>query len=103
MERRCRVTSLAASCSGWGASAYFFFDLCSGLPLRLVEAIFLSSLSLIDCAICFDAPRSLLLGVLPSFADRAIPAACCWAFDLAGMPASPPGMPAQTHELRSGV
>src|SRR3954466_9176986 len=70
---------------GAGSKPYDFFDLCSGLPLRLVEAIFSSSFSLIDDAIDLDAPRSLLLGVSPRLADRAAPAAFCWAADLAGM------------------
>src|SRR3954453_2260797 len=64
---------------------YFFFDLCSGLPLRLVEAIFSSSFSLIDEAMDFEAPLSLLFGVSPRLAERAAPAAFCWAADLAGM------------------
>jgi hypothetical protein len=67
-----------------GASFYLDFDLCSGLPLRLVEAIFSSSFSLIDEAIDFDAPFSLLFGVSPRLADNAAPAAFCWAADLAG-------------------
>jgi hypothetical protein len=57
----------------------------AGLPARLVLAIFSSSLSLIDVAICLDAPLSLLFGVSPRLADNAAPAAFCWAFDLAGM------------------
>jgi len=59
--------------------------LCSGLPLRLVEAIFSSSFSLIDEAIDFDGPLSLLFGVSPRLADSAAPAAFCWAADLAGI------------------
>lgn len=58
---------------------------CSGLPLRLVEAIFSSSFSLIESAIDLDASLSLLLGVSPRLADKAAPAAFCWAWDLAGM------------------
>src|SRR5947209_15592900 len=60
-------------------------DLCSALPLRLVEAIFFSSFSLIEDAIDFDAPFSLLFGVSPRLADRAAPAAFCCAADLAGI------------------
>jgi hypothetical protein len=56
--------------------------------LRLVEAIFFSSDSLIDWAICFDGPFSELFDRSPRFAERAAPAAICWAFDLAGMRAS---------------
>src|SRR3954469_11318934 len=72
-----------------GVSRYFFLALCSGLLLRLVEAIFSSSFSLIDEAIDFDAPLSLLLGVSPRLADKAAPAAFCWAPDFAGMVISP--------------
>jgi hypothetical protein len=50
----------------------------------LVWAIFSSSRSDIDI-IAFEAPFSLLLGVSPRLADRAAPAAFCWAADLAGM------------------
>jgi hypothetical protein len=57
---------------------------CSGFPLRFVDAIFSSSFSLIDI-IDFDAPFSSLFGVSPRFADKAAPAAFCWAFDLAGI------------------
>ncbi len=38
------------------------FETCSGFPLRLVEAIFSSSFSLID-SIDLEAPFSLLFGV----------------------------------------
>src|SRR6185312_3220534 len=72
-----------------GGSSYFFFDECSGLPLRLVEAIFLSSFSLIELYMLFDAPLSELLGRSCSLTARAAPAAFCCAFDLAGMIASP--------------
>src|SRR6185312_15443459 len=61
---------------------------CSGFPLRLVWAIFLSSFSLIDI-IDLDAPWSLDLGVSPRLAESAAPAAFCWAADLAGMGSSP--------------
>jgi len=60
-------------------------DACSGLPLRLVEAIFSSSFSLMDSSMLRDAPFSLLLGVSPRLADSAAPAAFCCAADLAGM------------------
>src|SRR4051812_31952084 len=60
-------------------------DLCSGLPFRDVLAIFSSSFSLIDEAIDLEAPLRLLLGVSPRLAERAAPAAFCWAADLAGM------------------
>src|SRR5690606_30542791 len=61
------------------------FDLCSGLPLRLVEAISSSSFSLIDLYIDFEAPFSSLTLVSPRLADRAAPAAFCCAADFAGM------------------
>src|SRR6185312_1214639 len=60
-----------------------------GLPLRLVDAIFLSSFSLIDSYMLFEAPLSELFGFSCSLTARAAPAASCWAFDLAGMIASP--------------
>lgn len=63
----------------------YFFVVCSGLPFRLVDAIFSSSVSLIDEAIDFDAPLSLDFGISPRFADKAAPAAFCCAADLAGM------------------
>src|SRR3546814_18874612 len=62
-----------------------FLALCSGFPLRLVDAMSLSSFSLIDSSIDFDAPLSLLFGVSPRLADRAAPAAFCCEADLAGM------------------
>jgi len=62
-----------------------YFDLCSALPFRLVDAISLSSFSLIDDAIDFDAPLSLLFGVSPRLADKAAPAAFCCAPDFAGI------------------
>src|SRR4030095_8742359 len=65
-------------------TAPYFFDL-SALLLRPVDAIFLSSFSLIDEAIDFDAPLSLLLGVSPRLAERAAPAAFCCAADFAGI------------------
>jgi hypothetical protein len=67
-----------------GDQAQCGFALCSGFPLRFVDAIFSSSLSFID-SIDFDAPLSSFLGVSPRLADKAAPAAFCWAADLAGM------------------
>lgn len=61
------------------------FCLCSGFPARFVEAIFLSSCSLIDDSIDLAAPFSLVLGVSPRFAESAAPAAFCCAADFAGM------------------
>lgn len=57
----------------------------AGLPLRLVEASSSSCCSVMDEAMLFEAPLSLDFGVLPRFAERAAPAAFCWAADLAGM------------------
>jgi hypothetical protein len=53
--------------------------------LRFVCANSSSWLSLIDSAICFDAPRKLDLGRRPRFAESAAPAAICCFFDFAGM------------------
>ena len=61
------------------------FDTRSGLPLRFVEAILSSSFSLIDLYMLREAPLSLLLLVLPRFAERAAPAAFCCAPDFAGI------------------
>lgn len=52
-------------------------DACSGLPLRLVEAISSSSFSLIDSYMLFEAPLSELMSCLPRFAASAAPAAFC--------------------------
>jgi hypothetical protein len=56
-----------------------------GLPLRFVFAIFRSSLSLIELAICRDAPLSDDFDFLPRFAASAAPAAICCFFDFAGI------------------
>ncbi len=78
------------------------FELRLGLPFCLVEAILCSSVSLIDCAICFDAPLRLLLLVSPRLAAKAAPAAICCAFDFAGMIKSPvPGFTANSARRRS--
>lgn len=61
------------------------FVICSGLPLRLVEANSSSSFSLIDSYMLLDAPLSLLGLVLPRLAESAAPAAFCCAADFAGM------------------
>lgn len=47
-----------------------------------------SSDSVIESYISLDAPRSEDGGVSPRFADRAAPAAFCWALDFAGMSTS---------------
>ncbi len=59
----------------------FFF----GRPLRFVLAIFLSSFSLIDLAMLFEAPRKEDLLFFPRFAASAAPAAICCFFDFAGI------------------
>ena len=41
--------------------------------------------SVMDSAMDLDAPFSSDLGVSPRLADRAAPAAFCWAADFAGM------------------
>jgi hypothetical protein len=56
-----------------------------GFPLRLVFAIFRSSLSLIELAMWRDAPLSDDLERLPRFAASAAPAAICCFFDFAGI------------------
>src|SRR5690606_7455805 len=61
---------------------------CSGLSLREVWANSSSSFSDID-SIDFEAPLSSDFGVSPLLADRAAPAAFCWAADLAGMTQTP--------------
>src|SRR5690606_19820369 len=61
------------------------FDLCSGFPLRLVEAISSSCFSLIDSYMPFEAPVAWPFLVSPRWADKAAPAAFCWAFDFAGI------------------
>src|SRR3546814_1740213 len=61
------------------------FDLCSGLPLRLVWAMRSSSSSLIDSYISFEGPFSSLFIFSPRLAASATPAACCCALDFAGM------------------
>jgi hypothetical protein len=53
------------------------FETFSGLPFRLVLAIFFSSFSDMDFSISFDAPFSWLFLVSPRFAESAAPAAFC--------------------------
>jgi len=71
--------------------SYFFFAAVffAGSFLRLVDANSSRSFFVMDSAICFDAPNSLDFGVSPRLAERAAPAAFCWAFDTAGMGKSP--------------
>jgi hypothetical protein len=61
-----------------------FLDLV-GFPLRFVEAIFLSSVLLIELYILFDAPFNDEALRLPLFAANAAPAAICCFFDFAGI------------------
>jgi hypothetical protein len=56
-----------------------------GRPLRLVEAIFSSSVSLMELTMLFEAPFKPPFGVSPRFAASAAPAAICCFFDLAGI------------------
>lgn len=57
-RRQCCSEALAGLTHRSGDNKRYFLDLCSGLPLRLVEAIFSRSFSLIDEAIDFEAPLS---------------------------------------------
>ena len=69
---------------------FFFFEELAffvGSFFRLVPANSLSCFSLIDFAICFDAPLRDDFEVSPRFAARAAPAAICCFLDLAGIPA----------------
>ena len=59
-----------------------------GSFLRFTLAMSWSSFSLIDSAICFDAPLRLDLERSPRFADRAAPAAICCFLDFAGIVSS---------------
>jgi hypothetical protein len=60
-------------------------DFRSGSPALGVAAKCSSSSSDMVLYISRDAPFSFDLGVSLLFADKAAPAAFCWAFDLAGM------------------
>lgn len=66
-------------------SAYFFRLFFAGNFLRLVFAKSRSCFSLIDFAICFDAPFNDDFERFPRLAARAAPAAICCFFDLAGI------------------
>jgi hypothetical protein len=57
----------------------------AGKLLRLALAILCSSLSLMELAICREAPFRLDRERSPRFADRAAPAAFCCCLDLAGI------------------
>lgn len=80
LERRC--VGLGGGGPDGGSSGYLDLfevelDTCSGLPLRLVEAISSSSFSLIESYMLLDAPLSALTFCLPRFAASAAPAAFC--------------------------
>jgi hypothetical protein len=60
-------------------------DFFVGFPLRFVDAIFLSSVALIDPYMLFEAPFSEEGLRLPLFAASAAPAAICCFFDFAGI------------------
>ena len=66
-------------------SLYFLLRFFLGKPLRFVPAKSSSCFSLIDFAICFEAPFSEDFGRLPRFAARAAPAAICCFLDFAGI------------------
>jgi hypothetical protein len=72
-----------------------------GSFLRFTLAMSWSSFSLIDSAICFEAPRRLDLERSPRLADRAAPAAICCFFDLAGIVSS--SSCCQKNETRCGT
>src|SRR3954451_2750177 len=59
--------------------------LCSGRPLRLVSAKSSSCFSLIESYMLLEAPFNALFRLSPRLAERAAPAAFCWAFEVAGM------------------
>ena len=67
------------------ACGHFFFEACSGLPLRLVEAKSSSWLSLMDWYIDLAGPFRSLTFCSPRLAASAAPAAFCCDFDLAGI------------------
>jgi len=62
----------------------------AGSFLRFVDAIFFSSLSLIDLAMLFEAPFSEDFDLSPRFAASAAPAAICCFLDFAGIQAIRP-------------
>ena len=65
------------------AGCYLLFVV--GFPLRWVDAIFSSSLLLIDSYMLFEAPFSEDLARLSFFAASAAPAAICCFLDFAGI------------------
>jgi hypothetical protein len=64
------------------------FEARLGSFLRFTLAMSWSSFSLMESAICFDAPLRLDLERSPRFADRAAPAAICCFLDFAGIVSS---------------
>jgi hypothetical protein len=67
------------------SSAYFFRLFLAGNFFRLVLAKSRSCFSLIDFAICFEAPFSDAFERFPRLTASAAPAAICCFFDLAGI------------------
>lgn len=74
-------------------------DFRSGSPALGVAAKCSSSSSDMVLRISRDAPFSFDLGVSLLFADKAAPAAFCWAFDLAGIVGLPWGIGYRSSSL----
>jgi hypothetical protein len=90
MEEGTRDYSLKSSDGYFFFFAVVFFAvLRAGSFLRFVAANSSSWVFVIESAIWREAPFRLDFGVSPRLAERAAPAAFCWAFDLAGMGKSP--------------
>ena len=68
-----------------GCFAYFFRLFFAGNFFRFVFAKSRSCFSVIDFAICFEAPFNDDFDFSPRLAARAAPAAICCFFDLAGI------------------
>ncbi|OBZ95225.1 hypothetical protein ADU59_11555 [Pararhizobium polonicum] len=74
----------AGQAAGDWHAAYLGLTL-SGSVLRLVSARSFSSFSDMDFSMLLEAPLRSDFFVSPRFADRAAPAAFCWAWDFAGI------------------
>jgi hypothetical protein len=68
-----------------GLAQLDFLDFFVGFPLRFVDAIFLSSVALIDPYMLLEAPFRDEGLRSPLFAANAAPAAICCFFDFAGI------------------